>query len=452
MNKLIRLYFFIAATIFSLTGFCQGYSYDPTRLYSISELQTDFKFLQTTLENTHPNLYLYTPKEELNTFFDSLYKCIVKPLSELDFYNLITLINSKVKDGHTMSLPSEEAVNYANENAQFFPFHISISDDRLYVSMNCSADTSIHEGAEILRINGRETKDILNYLLNRQIRDGNNQTYPIWILTNYFKEYYSFSFGHPDTFAITYKTSKSINLTKTINALPKDSIRFYRRLKYLKRDSISNGNQGITLEIDKQSSIATLVIKSFNSDILKSDYKQDFDSTIKLIFNQLHEEQIQNLILDIRNNQGGDFEPGKLLLSYLLRQPIKYLHKSVESEIITPKQNGFKGKLCVLINGGSFSSTAILCSYLEMAKRGVFIGEETAGNKIIISGNSIDTILPNTKISFTVSTTKYIIRDEYNSGHGVIPTYRSTSTIDDLMLHKDTIKDLAIKIISKKKK
>src|SRR5437762_1899033 len=102
MTILIRLYLLIVVTMFTLTGFCQSNNYDPTHLYSVSELQTDFKFLRTTLEKTHPNLYLYTPKEKLNLFFDSLYKCIVKPLSDFEFYHLVTLINSKVKDGHTM--------------------------------------------------------------------------------------------------------------------------------------------------------------------------------------------------------------------------------------------------------------------------------------------------------------------------------------------------------------
>ncbi len=452
MNKLIRLYFFFAVTMFTLTGFCQSNSYDPTHLYSVVELQTDFKFLQATLEKTHPNLYLYTPKEKLNLFFDSLYKCIVKPLSELEFYNLVTLINSKVKDGHTMLLPSEEAGNYFNQNAKYFPFYISILNNRLYVNMNCSADTSIKEGAEILNINGSNTKDILKYLLTRQIRDGNNKTYPIWILTTYFKEYFSFSFGHPNTFSIKYKTSKADNLTKTINALPKDSIRFYRQLKYANRNSISSEKQGITLQTNKQLSIATLSIKRFDADILKSVYNQNFDSTIKEIFNNIYEDHIQNLIIDIRNNQGGDFETGKLLLSYLLRQPIKYLPYCSESEIITPKQNSFKGNLYVLINGGSFSSAVILSSYLEMTKRAVFIGEETGGNKIIISGNTVDTILPNTKITFEIATTKYVIRKNLNLGNGIIPKYQTTFTIDNIITDKDITKELALSIISKDKK
>jgi Peptidase family S41 len=451
MTKPVRSYFLIAATMFTLTGVSQSNSYDPRHLYSINELQTDFNFLRATLEKTHPDLYLYTPKEQFNLFFDSLYKCIVQPLSELEFYNLVTLINSKLKDGHTMLLPGEEAGNYFTKNAKFFPFYLAILNNRLYVSMNCSADTSIKDGAELLRINGRDTKDIVNYLVARQIKDGNNRSYPIWILTTYFKEYFSFSFGHPDTFSITCKTRNGYTITRTIHALPKDSILFYRQSKYPARDSVLNEKQGIIMQVDKQLNIATLTIKTFDNEILRSVYKQNFDSTIREIFNQIYKGHIKNLILDIRNNQGGDFGPGKSLLSYLLLRSIKYLPYSKESEIIKPKEDGFRGNLYVLINGGSFSSTAILSSYLESTRRGVFIGEETAGNKIIISGDPIDMVLPNTKITFEMSTTRYRIRNGYNSGHGIIPNYHTTFTIDNIISGKDITKELAASIISKNK-
>ena len=367
----------------------------------------------------------------------------------MEFYNLLTLVNSKIKDGHSMVLPSEEAGNYFKRNGKFFPFYIAILNNRLYVNMNCSADTSIKDGSEILNINGIDTRDILKYLLKRQIRDGNSQTYPIWILTNYFKEYFSFSYGHPDTFSISCKTGKADCYAKTISALPKDSISFYRKLKYAKRNSVLSENQGISLQTNKQLSIATLTIKSFDPDILKSLYEQDFDSTINQMFSQIYTDHIQNLILDLRNNQGGDFKTGKLLLSYLLRQTIKYLPYCSESETLTPKQNSYKGKLFVLTNGGSFSSTAILCSYLETTKRATFIGDETAGNKITISGNVIDTILPNTKIAMEVSTTKYVIKKGHNLGRGVIPNYYTVLTIEDIITDKDIAKELALSLISK---
>lgn len=445
----ISIFFLIASLTSSV--FCQSNTYNPTCHFSVDKLQKDFKFLRTKLEKIHPNLYLYTLKTDLNLFFDSLYNSIKIPLTEMEFYNLITLLNIKIKDGHTMFLPSEKASDYFNQNGTFFPFYIVISGDKLYVNMNCSPDTLIKEGSEILSINGIWAANIINQLLIRQIRDGNNQTYPVWILTNYFKEYFSFSFGHPATFSIMYKFRNLDLKTAKINSLSKDSIKIYRQAKYPDKVSLTNEKQGIVLEINKQLSTAILCIKSFNKEILHSAYKQDFNSTIKKMFTQIGNAHIRNLILDIRINQGGDFEPGKLLLSYLLRQSVKYLPKSKEFEIVRPKKNGFKGKLFILINGGSFSSTGILSAYLESTKRGIFIGEEAAGNKVVISGDTTDLVLPNTKILFELSTAKYTILKTHNYGHGVVPNYNMTSSIDNLILNKDITKEFVLSIIENSK-
>ena len=371
-------------------------------------------------------------------------------MTEMEFYNLITLLNSKIKDGHTMFLPSQAALDHGDQNENFFPFYVIISDGKLYVNMNCSSDTLIKAGAELLSINGIKAVDIINQLLIRQIRDGNNKTYPTWILINYFKEYFGFTFGYPSSFSIKYKKGNKEELA-TIGALSKDSIKYYRQGKYSGRIFVSNEKQGIILTINKQMSAATLIIKSFDNEILRSVYKQDFDSTIEKIFTQLSNARCANLILDVRDNQGGDFGPGKLLLSYLLRERVKYLPRSKESEVISPRKNSFKGKLFILINGGSFSSTAILCSYLELTKRSVFVGDETAGNKVAISGDPVDMTLPNTRILCEISTTKYIIRNSSNDGHGIIPAYPVGPTIDDAISNRDAAMELALKLISKGK-
>lgn len=156
------------------------------------------------------------------------------------------------------------------------------------------------------------------------------------------------------------------------------------------------------------------------------------------------------LFLDVRNNQGGDFEAEKFLPSYLFRKSIKYLPHSKEFEIVTPKKIVSKGTKCILINGGIFFSTGILCSYPESTKRGISIGEETAGNKIIIRGNPMNSVLPNTKNITQMSTTRYVIRNNYYAGHGFIAAYYTTSTIKNIITRKVITKDLEVSIISKK--
>jgi hypothetical protein len=448
MNLFKQLLILLALTMPAVTGFCQSNSYDPAHLYPVSELQSDFKYLQKKLENKHPNLYLYTSQAEFNNYFDSLYKCIVKPMTELEFYNLITLLNSKIKDGHTMMLPGEEAINYFNSKAKFMPLYLVVIDKKLYVKMNCSSNTSLKDRDEIVSINGVSTAEIMQQLLIRQIRDGYNQTYPNWILSNYFKEYFSFSFGHPLSFSILHKNELNAPVQTTINALSKDSIKFYKKTKY----AASSTTPGIILNIDKERKTATLTIKSFDNRILRSEYKQNFEHTITDAFTQLQDSNIQYLILDIRNNQGGDFEPGRLLLSYLLSNQIEYLPNSNEQRTIIPKANGYKGKLYILINGGSFSNSGIVSSYLQSAKRGIFIGEEAAGNRTMQSGNPITKSLPNTKIECQVSTTKFVISNANNDGHGVIPVHYITPTISDILRNEDPAKDFILKLIAQDNK
>ncbi len=449
MNFPKKLLFFLLLISF-VDGFAQKNNYNPNQLYPIDELKTDFRYLQSSIEKHHPNLYLYTPKATLNIFFDSLYNSITHPLTAVEFYNIITLLNSKIKDGHTMFLPGEEATNYLNKNAAFFPFYIFTTGDKLFVTMNCSADTSIKAGAEIVSINGLGTTDIMNQLISRQIRDGNSKTYPIWILTNYFKEYFSFSFGHPDSFLITYKNDSSSIQTKAIYALPKDSIRLYRQARYF-NNIPSNENKGIIVEINKELNTAIITIESFDKEILKSVYSQNFKTSITDAFSLIEKNHINNLVLDIRNNQGGDFKSGHLLLSYLLKKKIQFLTDSKGSTTIEPLKNNFTGNLYILVNGGTFSNAAIVSAYLESTNRGIFIGEETAGNKNIISGDPIEIILPNTKISAQISTVKYLIQDNFNDGHGIIPTYYMVNDINNILLNKDIVKDFSLKLIAENK-
>lgn len=431
-------------------GFSQVKPYDASRLFSIEEQQKDFQFIRSKLEKSHVDLYFYTPKPMFDAFMDSLYNSITKPATAADFYHLVTLLNSKIKDGHTMFLPDEAATDYFNEKGKFLPLFVLIDKNRMYVNMNCSLDTALYDGAEILSVNNVTTANLTEQLIARQIRDGYSLTYPVWILSHYFKEYYSFSFGHPDSFIITFKNKQNAAQTITLHALPKDSIKLYKLAKYSSRLPATNDGQGITLKIDT-AGVATLTVKSFEKSIIKNIYNQDFKSAIEKAFSTIAQNNIISLILDLRDNQGGDFQNGRTLLSYLVLEPVKYLYNSLESRNISPEKNGFKGSLYILINGGSFSNSGIVSSCLEFSKRGVFIGEETAGNKTVVYGNEATHILPATKIKALVTKTKYIIRESENDGHGVIPAHYVVPSITDIISNKDIVKEVALSLIRKEK-
>lgn len=430
-------------TAIAPVSFAQTLPYDPDRLYAPDTLKADLHFLKERLERIHPNLYSYTPRPAFEAFFDSLDHAIARPMKEQEFLSLITLLNAKTGDGHTMFLPGEAATEYNNIQGRFLPFSVACIDGRLYITENGSNDSAVLAGLEIVSINGVAAPVILAQLLARQIRDGHNLTYPLWILSHYFAAYYSFVFGRPQQFALALKNKKGVMHTLQIAALTKDSIRLLRAA----RARQAAPTKGIVLE-QAGAQTAILTIKSLDAELLSDSYGQDFKQVIDSVFTQLQRLHIRRLILDLRDNQGGDFESGRYLLSRLSLQPSRYLMDGKEARLLRPGKHHFTGKLFTLINGGSFSNTAIVCACLERDRRSVFIGTETGGNKYNISGDAVEEVLPHTRIRSFISTAIFRIHPGKNEGHGVYPAYPVRPSIGDLLEGRDVAKALAVKLIA----
>lgn len=449
-GHLLAIYTSVVLQIISLPVFCQDTTYNADKFYPVSQVKADLHFLKAQLDSIHPGLYHYTTRDSLQAFFDNLNNSIVRPMHEQEFLGLIMLLNAKICDGHTMFLPSEAAMLYNSTRGRFLPFTVAIIKGKLYITENCSTDTSIQPGTEITRINGQDISAVINQLLLRQIRDGHNQTYPLWILNHYFAAYYSYAFGQPASYSLHLITNKK-EIIRQVPALTKDSIRLTRQKRYGDLQSPVGSKGAISLEEQKATNTAILTIKSFDAEWVQAVHKQDFSSVVDSIFTQIRKHRTKNLLLDLRDNQGGDFETGRHLLSYLVTSSSLYLTGGNESRILQPKENNFTGKLFVLINGGSFSNTAIVSACLERDRRATFIGEETGGNKSMAYGEAAYVVLPHTRIQAYISTTAFPITRLRND-HGIIPQYNVQPSLADLLTGKDTAKTFALKLIKDEEK
>jgi len=445
-----RALFFLTLLFIVYCGRTQTIPYDPAQLYSTDALKADLRFVRENLEKKHPGLYRYITNQSLNRFFDSLDHVITLPMTTQAFFNLLTLLHEKIRNGHTMFLPGDSAMAFFNRNGRFLPLMVCFADGKLSIVENYTTDTTIQPGMEILSINGISVSSIMEQLLVRQVRDGYNRTYPIWILNHYFPTYYSFTFGQPYTYFLELTGSGSELHMKQVTALTKDSIRYFRQIRYSNKYPSANDDRGIVFQEEKEHNAAVLKIKTFDPDLLQSKYRQDYKQVFDSIFTQINRRQIRNLILDLRDNQGGDFSPGRTLLSYLVRYPSRFLLDGKEARIIQPRAKNFKGRLLVLMNGGSFSSTAIVCACLKRDRRALFIGEETGGNSHVISGDPEELILPRTKIKVDISTVTYRIIAGANNGHGAMPDYPLIQSNEDVLAGKDPSLSLALKLISER--
>src|SRR4249920_2805304 len=95
----------IAKIMFAVSVCSQPRVIDSGRLYSVQDLKEDFNYFRKQFENSDPALYLYTARMHFDAFCDSLSSTIDQPLTGRAFYNLITLVNTKLMDGHVHIFP-----------------------------------------------------------------------------------------------------------------------------------------------------------------------------------------------------------------------------------------------------------------------------------------------------------------------------------------------------------
>ena len=115
-----------------------------------------------------------------------------------------------------------------------------------------------------------------------------------------------------------------------------------------------------------------------------------------------------------------------------------------------PKKNHFDGNLYVLINGGTSSAAGEFSGMLRAHERAQFIGSETGGNPIVLSGSVVSNlhILPNTKLKGFVGTLcSFNDQIEKNTGYGLLPDYPVQWNSFDLQTGKDPVQSFTYELI-----
>jgi Peptidase family S41 len=485
---------------FSLTGLTDT-AISQTKSIFLTRQQAleDLKWLKFSLEYVHPRLYKYDDKKTVDARFGNLERKIENEISGTDFLSLITKANAEVHCGHLYTIAQGE-LEKELLNKKVLPFYIKCIGNNLYLFNDCSS-FSIPNGSHILSINGKSGSDIVNKMLPGIPADGYIQTRKLQLLQRYsfysfqgFDLYYYLFVDRSNTFKIDY-TAFGTNQKKTITV---------KGISNEERKGILSGRYNIDeqiwfktpspkFDLNEKDNFAILTVsRSFYDNKIDPD----FDSVLSSAFHNIKEKKVENLILDLRNNEGGDEYQQIELMSYLYDKPFKlyqniflshldfrplksiaierdtasllfnngdeymrkindnlYINNYDYSDNLTfkqPKPDVFKGKLYVLMNGACFSSAADLISDLKKTTDAIFIGEESGGTfEGPTGGDNIVIQLPNSKIMVRISPNIQLgyMYQQHPIGRGVLPAYTINYSIEDLVQHKDLEMELAKRLI-----
>ncbi|MEJ2884610.1 S41 family peptidase [Pedobacter sp. GR22-6] len=424
----------------------------------VSQMHKDIDKIHKDLKNHHPNVYLFISKNNLKSSLDSLKQSIKSPLTRMQFRYVILTVLQKIGDGHlTLTLngskvSQQDASSYfGNDVLPVDQFNYRVIGNKLYFfNTHFPGHYTIEPGSEIVAINDISAKEIIGRMINGLCSDGLNETFKYFTLNAVFGNIYANTFGRQDTLTFQVKTNEGTQIL---------------------RAGKINGNSGRVLQnafpapyfrIVPDVNLAVLTLNSFEKNV---------PFNFPLWFKQIKVSQVGALVLDLRNNKGGEQLSVTNLFSYLISKPTYFAKvpsailndksktpsESMKFGITTmvdPAENSFKGKIYLLINGGTFSAAAILAANLNLINPNIIIvGEESGGGRYGCTGGLFRTLdLADTNLSLSYG--QVPIKSLDNSepiGRGVIPDILTRYVIDDYIQGRDLESDWVLNDLAKKK-
>lgn len=337
----------------------------------------------------------------------------IQTVSEL--YQRLSRLTALLDDPHTF-LYAEDWVRYREQDGPAFPMDVQWTDGKLYVKEDYS-ERPLKPGTEIESINGVQASNLFRSFL--PLYSNLEPASQIDFGNSFFRRNLRWVRGWSTNFQVRPKGSRE---AISRPGLPAKAI----------VSKVPTGVFYVYHPIDK-----TTAVIEFRSCTDLEQAKQFVIQSLK----RLKTDRVQNLIVDVRNNAGGDMAPAMEILSLFANKPhsmfggslvrvnyrlkirfgkkeytmrfgdqawnrendarVRYL---VSKEDLAPIRNDrFRGNVAVLTGAGTFSNGMAFASAVRGYKLGTLVGQPTGG---VASGfgQLEDFELPNSKIRVRVST------------------------------------------------
>lgn len=435
--------------------------------YSPEELKEDVAVLRGALEANHPSLYWYSTKDSIDNYFNSTLNNISDSLTEFEFRRRIAYLTSKFHDGHSAVRYSRKYTNAANRALlPVFPLAIKTWDDSLVVlSSAFRGDSVFTRGTIILSINNRSPKEMLDSMFQFISTDGYANNFKSQVVSFNFGTHYKTAFGLDSTHLVRFLDSNRKERAVVIRNYDPRSDTLTRRGRRPAPQVIVPSRREIkeaqrlarrSMVIDTPLSTAYIRVATFSSGRLKKFFRRSFRT--------IRKEGIKNVVLDLRENGGGNIMTSTRLTQYLSEKPFrladtvaaisrkfrygKYIRPSLAYKISMfftsnrkradrryhfryfekhnfklKRKNHFSGDIYLIQGGYSFSATTLFINALKGQRNVTVVGEETGGGSY---GNSAvhlpQIVLPNTKIRVVLPVYRLVMdASKPKTGRGIFP-------------------------------
>ena len=459
----------IIALLFFSSCASSNQTYNPSKKYSPVELQQDLNVAWKTWQKNHPSLYWYNPKDTVDKAFSELEESLTDSLTELQFRNKLAIAAEKIQCGHTSVRLSEAFGKFSakQKNELSFPLIMKTwGGDSLVVTGNAfRRDSQLIRGTVIKSINGKPVHEIISQMAQLISGDGFNNNFKYQVISNSFPTYYRYAFGLSKQYTFEYIASDGSIQTKLLpsydpraDTLDKRRITVQKPVQKPSKKELRNFRllNNRSLSIDTANHLAYMLLNTFSKNKLTKFFRQSFKT--------LKDQNIPNLVIELRENGGGSISKSTKLARYIAIKPFKIADTAmavsfnypypkyvkngfwykVEHWLVSPfrrkdgnyhfhqlekrtynpfVKNHYDGQVYIITGGYTFSASTLFINPLKGQKNVTVIGEETGGGAYGNTAINIpDIVLPNTGLRVRLPLYRLVANKNLpHDGRGIQP-------------------------------
>ena len=453
-------------------------------IYTEAQIEEDIDVLRDVLVSLHPGLYDYQSKKDFESELIALERNMKADPTLVSSFKLISEFVAKISCSHTFTNLYNQG--YTVKKAFFLqpdklPLTFMRAGNSLLIDRFVDKNNRLKKGLEIISINGMSTSNILTDLAKYVSSDGNNYQKKLQRLTmsgaskyELFDLFFSLEYGSQTNFQLVLKDHKDGN-EFTVDLLAISKMQRDRLLKTKYADFTDDFETGLSFEIQDKK-LAVMRIKTFAN--FRTDY--DFEAFVKRSIDEMNQKEVENFVIDIRENEGGNSDLAEYLLKQIIQEKVfierpsaysaykkvpdslrpyistwdkkvynqswKVVKKSERrydlrkliagrSKNYKPQKDGYKGKVFLLTSAENSSATHLMATFVKKYEIATIVGQETGGNQRgLNAGVLFFTRLPNTKIEVDVPVynIKALKVTESTPDAGILPDIMVERKVEDI--------------------
>lgn len=438
----------------------------------------ELKTLTAIIKRIHPSLHLYISANRFQFLSDSLQSTITNEITVAGLYNKYAYFVNEIGCLHTSVDIPEHAYDTLQNRDCIFPYSVKLLDGKLIIN---TLGYELTEGTEIKQINGIPAGRVVQNLALYITVDGYKRYCQTELAAEDFGLYYFFKYGPQKEFSLTVTDTNGV--TKLVVEKP-ISLKEWNIRNYDYRYYFDPLLIDYDLSFTSNEECAVLRLATF--DFQENERQRAFENFCRNTFDLLSRKKtVKRLVIDLRENTGGDLYNCFLLFSYLSPQSFREyekvvsrinhipypelldetyaaakkeaINKQMKDEFITstnsgyyiysdtliqtwsPQKNHFAGQVYVITNARVASAASYFSLLVKNSKTGKLVGEETAGSANSGNGFSIlQYVMPASKIKLLLPYAHMIYTyKEQNMGQGVRPDYYIPDNFESFKKNKD---------------